>query len=203
MPEVIVKSAIANSISTELQKVLYAPLDIEGSDLTKERLLNELESRLKDYQDLSDTPVEWSLTRGARILFASPKVVSFEVTNSGYLGGAHGFNERTLLSFDVESGRRLALTELIDEGSRSIFSKIVEAEFRRVRSVRVGETLNDAGFFILPGQELPLGENFALTKSGLEIQYNPYEVAPYSFGPTVVAISKDVLDTLIAYKWRD
>jgi hypothetical protein len=202
IPSQVSSKGVRDAISTELRRVLYSPLDVEGGEPTKERLLGELEARLNEYQDVSDTPVEWSLTRGARVLLASPKVVSFEVTNLGYLGGAHGFNERTLLSFDVQSGRRLALLELIDERSRGLFSKIVEAEFRRVRSIRVGETLNDAGFFILPGQELPLGENFALTEGGIELQYNPYEVAPYSFGSTVVTISKDVLEPLLANQWR-
>lgn len=202
IPSEVSDKGVRDAISTELKRVLYSPLDVEGGENTKERLLGELEARLNEYQGVSDTPVEWSLSRGARVLFASPKVVSFEVNNSGYLGGAHGFNERTLLSFDVRSGRRLALLELIDERSKGIFSKIVEAEFRRVRSIRLGETFNDAGFFILPGQELPLGENFALTDAGIELQYNPYEVAPYSFGPTVVSISKDVLEPLLANQWR-
>jgi hypothetical protein len=78
-----------------------------------------------------------------------------------------------------------------------MLNKIVEAEFRRARSIPAGESLQDAGFFILPGQELPLGENFALTSKGLEIQYNPYEVAPYALGATSVSVPREAVAPLV------
>jgi hypothetical protein len=74
---------------------------------------------------------------------------------------------------------------------------VVEAEFRRARSIRLGQSLQDAGFFILPGQELPLGENFALTDRGMEIQYNPYEVAPYALGETRVRVPSEAVAPLV------
>jgi hypothetical protein len=49
----------------------------------------------------------------------------------------------------------------------------------------------------LPGQELPLGENFALTSKGLEIQYNPYEVAPYALGATSVSVPREAVAPLV------
>jgi len=184
-------------IESELRRVLYAPLDVDTNELSRESIIRELNERLQEYEVASDTSVDWSLTRTASVLFSDAKITSCEVTNEGYLGGAHGFNERTLMTFDSESGQRLGVHDLVSEQSQQMFNKIVEAEFRRARSISSGQTLQDAGFFILPGQELPLGENFALSSSGLEIQYNPYEVAPYSMGETRVRVPPEAIAPLV------
>jgi hypothetical protein len=89
------------------------------------------------------------------------------------------------------------VTDLVEERSRATLNRVLEAEFRRAREIRAGQSLQEAGFFILPGQELPIGENFALSDKGLEIQYNPYEVAPYALGETRVKLPKEAIAPLV------
>lgn len=184
-------------VYNELQRSLYAPLDVDTNEPTQNKLMNELHSRLKEYEGVSDAPIDWNLTRSAAILYSDNTVTSCEVVNMGYLGGAHGFNERTLMTFDTRTGQRLGVLDLVSGESQRLLSKIVEAEFRRVRSIRSEQSLQDAGFFILPGQELPLGENFALTSRGLEIQFNPYEVAPYALGATRISVPREAIEPLV------
>jgi hypothetical protein len=185
------------SIESAVRKALYSSLDVESDEHTKESVLRELQERLVEYQGLSDAPINWVLSRSAQVLFSNGDITSVEVLSEGYLGGAHGFNERLLMTFDSKTGSRLGVGDLVDESSQKLLSKIVEAEFRRAREVPGGQSLQDAGFFILPGQEMPLGENFALTDKGLEIQYNPYEVAPYSFGQTRVQVPREAIEPLV------
>lgn len=184
-------------IDPEIRQALYAPLDVETKEPTLAKLMEELDARMKEYDQVSDAAIDWSLTRTATVLYSDPKITSFEITNKGYLGGAHGFNDRTLMTFDSQTGHRLGVADLVNDDSQKMLNRIVEAEFRRARSVRSGQSLQDAGFFILPGQELPLGENFALTDQGLEIQYNPYEVAPYALGETRVRVPREAIAPLV------
>jgi len=184
-------------VERELQRALYAPLDVDTNEPTQATLLEELDSRLKEYAGVSDAPIDWNLTRSVELLYSDNTVISCEVTNVGYLGGAHGFNERTLMTFDTRTGQRLGVADIVSKPSQKVLGKIVEAEFRKVRSIRAGQSLQDAGFFILPGQELPLGENFALTSRGLEIQYNPYEVGPYSLGATRISVPREAVEPLV------
>jgi hypothetical protein len=184
-------------VESELRRSLYAPLDVETNEPTLAGLMNELEARLKEYDEVSDAPVDWNLTRTAAVLYSDSRVTSCEVTNKGYLGGAHGFNDRTLMTFDSQTGQRLGVGDVVSDRSQRMLHKVVEAEFRRARSIQPGQSLQDAGFFILPGQELPLGENFALTNNGLEIQYNPYEVAPYALGETRVRVPREAVAPLV------
>jgi hypothetical protein len=199
LPELpsVISSEARKTIESELRQALYAPLDVETKEPTLAKLIDELQSRMKEYDVISDAPVDWSLTRTATILYSDAKVTSCEVTNKGYLGGAHAFNDRTLMTFDSQTGHRLVVADVVSDESQKMLTKIVEVEFRRARSVRSGQTLQDAGFFILPGQELPLGENFALTDQGLEIQYNPYEVAPYALGETRVRVPREAIAPLV------
>jgi hypothetical protein len=177
--------------------MLYASLEVEGAEPSRENILRELEERYKEYDSVSDAEVDWSLKRSAALLFSDARVTAVEVSSEGYLGGAHGFKERSLMTFDSKTGHRLGVADLVDENSHATLLKIVEAEFRRARAIRGGQSLQDAGFFVLPGQELPLGENFALTDNGLEIQYNPYEIAPYSMGETRVQVPREAVEPLV------
>jgi len=196
IPDSVSKDA-KRIIETELRQVLYAPLDVDTTNPSQEVLLKELEARLREYDQVSDVELNWSLTRSARVLYSDLKVASFEVTNKGYLGGAHGFNDRTLMTYDSKTGHRLGVADVVSDSSQKVLNRVVEAEFRRIRSIRADQSLQDAGFFILPGQELPLGENFALTSDGLEIQYNPYEVAPYALGETRVNVPRAAIAPLV------
>jgi len=177
--------------------VLYAPIDIEGSDATPENLISEINTRLEEYSRESSAPIDWKLRREASLAHANHDVIAVEVVSEGYLGGAHGFADKTLMTFDAHTGARLSVGDVVDESLRTTLSKIVEAEFRRTRNIPSSQSLQDAGFFILPGQEMPLSENFALTARGLELQYNPYEVGPYSLGATRVVVPREAVEPLL------
>jgi hypothetical protein len=189
--------AAQTKIDAEVRKALYAPLDVDTDNPSRATVMKELSERFEEYKTVSDAPIDWSLDRSATVLFSNPSVTAVEVVNKGYLGGAHGFNERSLMTFNSQTGSRMAVSDVIDETSRQALLRIVEAEFRRTRSIRAGQSLQDAGFFILPGQELPLGENFALTDNGMEIQYNPYEIAPYALGETRVRVPREALEMIV------
>jgi hypothetical protein len=116
-------------------------------------------------------------------MYANGELVSVVVKNEGFLGGAHGFSEETLFVFDGKSGKALAWDDVIASGSRDIFEKIAEAEFRRARSIPAGQSLSDAGF-TFENEAFALPANFALTDKGISCHYNPYEVGPYVMGAT-------------------
>lgn len=185
------------AISHEVAAAMYAPLDVESKDPNAFSLIGEVKDRYEEYSRVSDAPIDWVLNRSAHIVVQNALVVSMEVSSEGYLGGAHGFKERALLTFDAQAGTRLAVGDVVEESSRGILAKIVEFEFRRARRIPQGQTLQDAGFFILPGQEMPLSENFAFTSSGVKLHYNPYEVGPYVMGETDLVIPREAIEPIL------
>ena len=132
-------------IARDVGEVLYAPIDSDEKAQSKDLLMAEIQERFKEFTEpgLSDAPVDWELTRTAAILFQNSDVITIDVRSEGFIGGAHGFNDRTLMSFGVASGRRLALKDLIEPASEPIFHKLVEDQFRRAREIPPAETLAD------------------------------------------------------------
>lgn len=187
------------AISDQVAQALYAPLESDEPQKTDEKLMAELVERYEEFTQpgFTDAPIDWEITRTASILFQNPEVLTIEVRSEGFVGGAHGFRDRKLFSFEPKSGKRLSLAELIEPSSERIFHQIVETQFRRAREVPEGKSLSDAGFFVAPGEEMPVPDNFGLIQAGLLVQYNEYEVAPYVFGPTEVVVPMEALQGVV------
>jgi len=186
-------------ITTDVRGVLFAPIEADEAQQSDDVLMKELKARYEEfaYGGFSDVPIEWELTRTATILYQNPDVLSIDIHSEGYVGGAHGFADRTLLTYDVKRGKRLTIADLIDPSSEGIFQRVVEAQFRRAREIPHGESLSQAGYFVTPGEPILIPENFAITPGGLVLQYNPYEVAPWSYGPTEIVVPLEAFEGVL------
>jgi hypothetical protein len=192
-------AAVRERISSQVAEVLYAPLDEGVSEFTYDALLAQLEARQREFitENLSNAPLDWVLERKASVLFSNDDVITVDVTNIGYFGGAHGFDERALLSFDRRDGRRLSLGDLIGDGSTAILQQIAEAEFRRTRGIPVGRSLQDEGFFLVSGEPFRISQNFGVVAGGILLHYNPYEIGPYVMGKTDVVLPREAIAPLL------
>jgi len=186
-------------IETEVSHALYAPLDSDEPQLNSGQLMSELTQRYEEFTQpgFTDAPIDWEITRSATILYQNPEVLTIDVRSEGFVGGAHGFNDRQLLAYDLKKGKRLTLSEMIEPSSEKLFHQLVETQFRRAREVPAHETLSDAGYFVKPGEAMPVPENFGVTPGGLVVQYNPYEIAPYAFGPTEIVVPLEALQGVV------
>jgi hypothetical protein len=146
---------------------------------------------------VSDAPTEWQLERLISIPHATTDFITVDIRNRGYVGGAHGFDERWLLVFKARDGSKVTLEQLVGKKSLSLLSTISEAELRRVRNIPSNQSLQDAGFFLPAGSSLPL-ENFGLFEQGLVVRFNPYEIAPYVVGATEITLPNEAISPLIA-----
>jgi hypothetical protein len=72
--------------------------------------------------------------------------------------------------------------------------RMLESELRDHFEIAPGTPLSEGGLFT----ELPeLTENCFLTTEGLVFHWDPYEIAPYSFGPVEVIIPYDELEEIL------
>ncbi len=164
------------------------PFDSIASDLIEQY------SGLKE--EFADYNLPWTLERLCTILRDTAGVISIRFEETSFLGGAHGLRIVRLASFDASSGKRLTYGDLFRPGSDSVFARIAEREFRAARSIPDTQSLTEAGFWIEEGKFEP-SQNVAVGKTGLVLYYNPYEVAPYSMGPTEVRIPFALLGGVI------
>ncbi len=188
------------AIYRDVAAVLYAPYsDVEA---TAPRTGAALKASLEELftssveSKLLDGPIEWQLERLASVAHSDSDYITLDVVSRGYVGGAHGFNERWLMIFQAKNGARVHLDGIVDKRSLSLLSTIAEAELRRVRNVPAAKSLQDAGFFVTAQSPLPL-DNCGFIQEGLLIRFNPYDIAPYAMGPTEIVVPQDALKPLM------
>lgn len=192
-----IQQALVDALLTPLEATeIDAGKDQQlSTDEKRERFTSQLEVAFGQIQreGVTSAPIDWRIDRVASLLYSNGQIATYEVVNRGYLGGAHGFDDRKIFTFNLTSGKRLALADIIEEGSRATFDVIIEREFRRVRQISPEKSLLDEGLFLSESGGLALTDNIGIVATGLVLHYNPYEVAPYSYGPTHVIIPREAL----------
>jgi hypothetical protein len=190
-----------DAVYRELSKIAYAPLDDDepGDHSSYASLIRSVEEVFTEGVDEQErsAPIDWSLERTISTVYWDSEIVTLDVRSRGYLGGAHGFDERQLLTFRAKDGKRLTLHELVEPKSLSLLSTVAEAEVRRTRGVPAGQSLQDAGFTTSTTEPFLVPENFGVVEAGLLVRYNPYEIAPYALGPTEVTLPREAIGALL------
>ena len=143
--------------------------------------------------DVEENAPPWTVECKGKVLYQSPRVLSVELDNFSFTGGAHPNSFKVLLVFDLASRKLLELEDLIAEKEK--FADLVESAFRRHYQLEEGESLHEAGFFWDEPFFLPA--NGALTERGLALVYNPYEAAPYVVGSTELDIPYHELEGIL------
>ncbi len=134
----------------------------------------------------------WYLNVNSQVLHQTSALVSLEIKSEGYSGGAHGYAMTTLQTFSPD-GHALKVIEMVTD--TLALKELVEQEFRKERQLEA-TSLEAQGFYTQAGR-LPFPENAALTKEGLLLYYNAYEVNAYAFGATKLLLPYDRLQALL------
>ncbi|MDR3302138.1 MAG: RsiV family protein [Spirochaetaceae bacterium] len=115
-------------------------------------------------------------------------VIVIERVRDIYEGGAHPMHEKEFIVLDTKQAKQVRLTELVTKDGLAALKAQLEARLRTQYAEQSGTgtalsknaTLTDIGFFdnsiTVPEQ------NFFVKPSGLVFVWNPYAIAPYSFG---------------------
>ena len=184
--------AVADSINRTVLNALcnVAGLDEYAGDGLSEKIDAMLEERNYDTM-IRHMFYEWLVDGSVREL---GRVASVRLESYVYLGGAHGLQSATFLNFDMESGRKLDRLELFSD--TVALWKLNKEAFMRAREA----DLADAVLFVAT-DELPLPQNIAVDSAGVRMHYNPYEIAPYVFGPTDYLLPMDEVRPLLDPKY--
>jgi hypothetical protein len=153
----------------------------------------------------SELPAETqqsSLNMGYEIRFATDDLISVEFTEATYeAGAAHGNSATEVLNYDVRNNKKLALADLFNPKTNylSVISTYCISNLRD-RSKREADSMIDED--MMKTGAAPQASNYqacAITKKGLWVTFDPYQVAAYAAGPQHVLVPysalKDILKT--------
>src|SRR5687767_1214209 len=123
--------------------------------------------------------------------------VQFDV-GSYYQGAAHPNSYTETLNYDLKDGRQLKLADLFKPGSKYLqtLSTLCIADLKKQWKEKNAEVTED----MLKDGSAPTAKNYeswTITKRGIGINFDPYQVAPCAAGPQFVMVPYSALKELI------
>jgi hypothetical protein len=145
-------------------------------------------------------PQDSSLNMGYEIRQATDDLISVEFTEATYeAGAAHGNSVTMVLNYDVKNGKKLALADLFNPKSNylSVISTYCITNLRE-RAKKDQDAMIDED--MMKSGAAPRADNYqacAITKKGLWVTFDPYQVAAYAAGPQHVLVPYSALKDII------
>lgn len=150
---------------------------------------DEARQMIEDYQrfrrEASDEAVTYFVRRAAWVLRSTGTLLSIEVNQESFTGGAHPNASRSYLNLRPETGEEIRLDTVLAPGARGRLEAAAERRFRSARSVAPDQSLADAGF-TFPDNRFVLSQRWGATPTGMVFHYDAYEIGPYVLGPTTL-----------------
>jgi hypothetical protein len=171
---------------------------IEGDKATTpEQVMETFE---KDFLEAMQEETEmiggWSLKFEAAIKYADEDLISLDILESTFTGGAHPLSNITYLVFSLKTGKPIELAAIVPETKRTDLTRIAEPHFRQTREMKPDESYPEAGF-TFDNDTFTLNRNFLVSPSGLAFCFNQYEIGPYALGVTELVIPWSDLKPLV------
>jgi hypothetical protein len=189
---------VRDSVDAFVRSFLFAPIREGGAVKGFEDVAGEVIAEYRNLrEEFSDYRIDWELERKVSVLADTAGLVSIRCTEFSFLGGAHPNQVVRLGTFIVPSGRRLSVSDCVVSGAEARLTEAVEREFRTVRNLSPGQSLEEAGFWFEKGAFV-LASNWAAEASGMIFYYNDYEIAPHALGPTEVRVPFPALKGIIS-----
>ena len=138
--------------------------------------------------------MQYSFETGYQVHYNTKNFVSIVLNHYQYTGGAHGNYFALGFNINMPDAALLSLTDIIQEGKLDLLA--YECEETILENYQAN-SLFEAGLFeneiIIPGDQ-----DFYIIPGALVLQFDPYEIGPYSMGEIVVEIPfEKIRDILI------
>ncbi len=135
------------------------------------------------------------------IALAKDDLISIEFSfSSYYAGAAHPNSSSQTLNFDLSNGKQLKLSDLFQPGSKYLqsISTYCVKELTAQAQKQGADAMLDADWIKRgAGAEPDNYQNWTVTRKGLAITFDPYQVAPYAAGPQYVTVPYSALKDII------
>ena len=141
------------------------------------------------------------LTIAYKIALAQDDLVSIQFdVGSYYQGAAHPNSYTEVVNYDLKNGKELKLSDLFKPGAKYLqpISSYCIADLKKQQATDKGKALTDSE---INSGAAPVAKNYQswqITRKGLGINFDAYQVGPYAAGPQFVLVPyatvKDVIN---------
>lgn len=181
---------------------MNSPAAAAFNALVKKRVVEMNDAYRKDLADMNaedfkSMPAEISLTNDVRydVMLATNDLISISILDYTFMGGAHGGTSSNPINYDLKNNRELQLADIFEPNSN--YLKIISDYAVADLKPRIGEMSDDEW---LSKGAAPEAENYRswnLTKKGLMVTFDQYQVAAYAAGPQSVIVPYSKLQSVL------
>ena len=206
-PEIVSaqRNAVADSLRLLTQSHIFAPVyadeEINARGImarTADGFADQFFAEFEKMQQESPGYVSaWTVERNMRVLRNAPPLLSLEISEMTYTGGAHPNSFTRYINIDTRTGQQIRLADLLKPGALEKLRKIAEMRFRAQMEMPEKESWEQKGFFF-ENNSFELNDNFQIGDNGLEFLFNPYEIAPYAFGAMTLELPYSEIGDLLS-----
>ena len=151
-----------------------------------------------------ETPAESlgsDISTGYTVALAKDDLITIEFTVSSYSSGAAHPNSYTeVVNFDLKNGKLLKLADLFLPGSKyvqTLSTYCIQALKKQAKEQGEDAMLDDDWIEKGAGPDSSNYDNWTITKKGVGITFDPYQVGPYAAGPQHVLVPYSALKEII------
>lgn len=167
------------------------------ADRLRDRLFRDLRA---DGRRMREWGMGFSRATTVRVRWVSAHVLTVELEESAFTGGAHGDYGATLRSFDLRTAKPIPVTALVSDTAALV--PLLESGFVLAKADSGAAPPPLADLLFPEVKRLPVPPHVGVVPEGLLFLYNPYEVAPWAVGRTDVLLTWKQLSTLAdAGRW--
>jgi hypothetical protein len=182
--QAIGKESVSEKINSEIKAFIIASLTIGEDSIPKAKTIADAASEfIKTYRmhsaDFPDMSAEYFAEINVTELYQSSEIISFELRQYLYTGGAHGFGSVAFLNVDSETGNELTMEALIS--NKTDFTLFCEKKFKLANNIKTDESINSTGFWF-EDDTFYLPDTIGFTDTSVILIYNSYEIASYAAG---------------------
>ncbi len=171
------------------------------SDFKKEMTPTAADELNPDEAPAIDESSGSDITIGYEVALAKDDLVGVEFTVSSYSAGAAHPNSYTeVVNFDLKNGKLLKLADLFTPGAKylqALSTYCIQDLKKQAKEQGQDAMLDDDWIKRGAGAELTNYDNWTITRKGLGITFDPYQVAAYAAGPQRVVVPYSALKEII------
>lgn len=138
----------------------------------------------------------WGIEKDIKISSVLNNTLTIDFSVYSNMGGAHPNYYSQYFNYDIRTGTKLSLTDLIAAEKSKDVLVIAEKKFREIKGLTSDQSLEETGFLFENG-EFFLSSNFMIKEKSILFYYNTYEIAPYVMGPTEIELTFEELKGII------
>ena len=171
------------------------------SDFKKEMMPSAEDELAPDENPVIDESMGSDITVNYVLALAKDDLIAIQFTVSSYSAGAAHPNSYTeVVNFDLKNGKLLKLADLFLPGSKyleTLSNFCIQELKKQTKAQGDYSAMDDDWIKRGAGAELTNYDNWTITKKGLGITFDPYQVAAYAAGPQNVLVPYSAVKEII------